>query len=76
MTEAEARVLLRDCAGGGGGGIEAWIAGRPWQAVPGGWMVTSELQSWRFTAEPIPEALRLTAWPPSGSPPTWEVLPR
>jgi hypothetical protein len=26
MTEAEARVLLRDC--GGFGGIEAWIAGQ------------------------------------------------
>jgi hypothetical protein len=26
MTEAEARVLLRDC--GGLGGLEVWIAGR------------------------------------------------
>jgi hypothetical protein len=38
MTEADARVMLRDC--GGFGGLEAWIAGRRWRAVPGGWNVT------------------------------------
>jgi hypothetical protein len=50
--------------------------GPPWEVAPGGWTVTSELQGWRFKVEPIPEALRLTAWPPSGSPAAWEVLPR
>jgi hypothetical protein len=30
--------MLRDC--GGFGGLEAWIAGRRWRAVPGGWNVT------------------------------------
>jgi hypothetical protein len=47
MTEAEARDLLRRCDGQGG--IEAWIAARRWQAVPGGWAVRSELEGWRFT---------------------------
>src|SRR3954468_19268748 len=37
MTEADARVLLRDC--GGFGGLEAWIAGRGWKAAPGGCVV-------------------------------------
>jgi hypothetical protein len=43
MTEAEARQMLRDC--GGFGGLEAWIAGRRWKAVPGGWVVTGGLHS-------------------------------
>jgi hypothetical protein len=51
LTEAEARVLLRDC--GGFGGLEAWIAGRRWKAAPGGWTVTGELQGWSFQLEPI-----------------------
>ena len=43
MTKTDARVLLRDC--GGFGGLEAWIAGRRWRAVPGDddpavWVVT------------------------------------
>jgi hypothetical protein len=38
LTEAEARVLLRDWPGVGG--LEAWLAGRRWRAVPGGWIVT------------------------------------
>ena len=74
MTEAEARVLLRDWPNVGG--LEAWIAGRRWKTVPGGWTATGELQGWRFKVEPISEALRLTAWPPSGSPVAWEVLLR
>jgi hypothetical protein len=43
-TEADARVLLRDC--GGFGGLEAWTAGQRWKAVPGGWTVSGELQGW------------------------------
>jgi hypothetical protein len=42
MTEADARVLLRDCDGVGG--LEAWIAGRCWKTAPGGWTVSGELQ--------------------------------
>jgi hypothetical protein len=42
MTEADARVLLRDC--GGFGGLEAWIAGRRWKTVPGGWSVSGKLR--------------------------------
>jgi hypothetical protein len=34
MTEADARVLLRDCDGLGG--LEARIAGRCWQPAPSG----------------------------------------
>jgi hypothetical protein len=74
MTEVDACVLLHNWTGVGG--LEAWIAGRRRQAVPGGWAVAGELQGWRFKVEVIPEALRLTAWPPSGSPAAWEVLPR
>lgn len=36
MTEAEARVLLRDC--GGFGGLEAWIASRRWNTAPVGFL--------------------------------------
>jgi hypothetical protein len=42
MTEADARVLLRDWPGVGG--LEAWIAGRRWKTAPGGWIVIGELQ--------------------------------
>jgi hypothetical protein len=38
MTEADARVLLRDCSGFGG--LEAWIASRRWKTAPSGWAVT------------------------------------
>ena len=52
MTEADARVLLRNC--GGFGGLEAWITGRRLRTVPGGRIVTGELQSWSFQLEPAP----------------------
>jgi hypothetical protein len=72
MTEAEARVLLRDC--GGVGGMEAWIAEQPWQAVPGGWMVTGEMQGWRFKIDVIAGGLRITAGEPDrGDPAVWIV---
>ena len=35
MEEAEARAALRAFVGVGH--VEPWIAGRPWQAAPGGW---------------------------------------
>jgi hypothetical protein len=34
MTEDEARTLLHDFDGVGG--LEAWLAGQPWQAAPDG----------------------------------------
>jgi hypothetical protein len=36
VPEAEARAALRAFAGVGD--VEPWIARRPWQAVPGGWL--------------------------------------
>src|SRR4051812_23560288 len=46
MTEADARVLLHNWPSVGG--LEAWIAGRRWKAVPGGWTVSGELEGWQF----------------------------
>ena len=72
MTEAAARVLLRDC--GGFGGLEAsWIAGRRWRAVPGGWIVTGELQGWQFWLGIIPAGLHISASAPGGDPAVWVV---
>jgi hypothetical protein len=59
MTEADARVLLRDC--GGFGGLEAWIAGRRWKVAPGGWTVTGELQGWHFQIDVAAGGLRISA---------------
>jgi hypothetical protein len=55
MTEAEARLLLRDCDEYGC--MEAWVAARRWKAMPGGWIVTSELQGWQFRVEVIASAM-------------------
>ena len=52
LTEAEARAALR--AFDGIGDIEPWIAGRPWQAAPGGWTVAGDLQGWRYRVEDVP----------------------
>jgi hypothetical protein len=71
MTEAEARVLLRDCSGFGG--LEAWIAGRRWKAVPGGWTVTGELQGWQFRLDVIPAGFRISASVSGGDPAVWVV---
>jgi hypothetical protein len=64
MTETDARDLLRDWPGVGG--LEAWIAGRRWRAVPGGWTVTGELQGWHFRIDVIPVGLRISASAPGG----------
>jgi hypothetical protein len=48
MTEDEARAALRAFVGIGD--LEPWIAWRPWQAGPGGWPVSGELQGWRLPA--------------------------
>ncbi len=59
MTEAEARAAL--AAFDGVGGLERWIAGRPWQAIPAGWTVPGELQGWRLRVEPAPGGVRVVA---------------
>ncbi len=46
MTEGEARAALRRF--NGIGGLERWIAERPWQAAQGAWTVSGELESWTF----------------------------
>lgn len=76
MTEAEAGGLLRNCDWPSDKELEVWVADQLWHAAPGGWTVIGEQQGWYFQIKVIPEALRLTAWPPSGLPETWEVLPR
>jgi hypothetical protein len=59
--------LLRDCDGFGD--LEAWVAGRRWRAVPGGWTVTGELQGWQFRIDVIPAGLRISASAPGGGDP-------
>jgi hypothetical protein len=72
MTEAEARLLLRDWPGVGG--LEAWIASRRWQATPDGWIVTGELQGWQFRIDVVAGGLRITASAPGGGDPAvWVV---
>jgi hypothetical protein len=71
MTEADVRVLLRDCDGVGG--IEAWIAGRHWKAAPDGWTVSDELQGWQFQVDVVAAGLRITASASGGAPAVWVV---
>ena len=72
MTEAEARDALRTFEGMGD--VEPWIAGRPWQTVPGGWAVAGELQGWHFRLEIVPGGLRVSAAAgEEGKPAVWIV---
>ena len=57
VTEAEARIALRDFVAVAG--VERWIAGQPWEAVPGGWRVPAELHGWRFWVEPVTDGVRV-----------------
>jgi hypothetical protein len=66
VTEAEARAALR--AFDGIGDIEPWIAGRPWQAAPGGWTVAGELQGWRYRLEVMAGGVRVIASAGGGCP--------
>jgi hypothetical protein len=66
MTEAEARAAL--AAYDAIGGIEPWIAARPWQATPDGWTVAGELQGWRFRLAPIAGGVRVSAFMGKGEP--------
>jgi hypothetical protein len=73
MTEADARVLLHNWPGVGG--LEAWIAGRRWKAVPGGWTVSGELEGWQFRVGVIAGGLRISASAPGdGDPAVWVVM--
>ena len=72
MTEADARILLRDWPGVGG--LEAWIAGRRWKTMPGGWTVTGELQGWQFRINVVEGGLQVSASAPGGGDPAvWIV---
>jgi hypothetical protein len=73
MTEAEARAAL--AAYDAIGGIEPWIAARPWQVTPGGWAVAGELQGWRFRLEAVPGGVRVIAMG-KGEPAAWTVPAR
>jgi hypothetical protein len=75
VMEAEVRAALRAFVGVGVGvgNVEPWIAGRPWQAVPGGWTVAGELQGWRFRLEVVPGGLRVFASAGGGEPAVWFV---
>jgi hypothetical protein len=53
--------------------LKAWIAGRRWKAVPGGWTVTGELQGWQFRLDIITGGLQITASAPGGAPAVWIV---
>ena len=59
VTEAEASAALHAFVGAGN--VEPRIAGRPWQAAPGGWTVAGELQGWRFRLEPTSGGVRVVA---------------
>ena len=70
--EAAARAALRAFVGFGE--VEAWVAGRPWKAVAGGWTVAGELQGWRYRVEPAPGRVRVFASPGGSEPAVWFVL--
>ncbi len=75
MTEAQVRAAL--AAFDGIGGLERWIAEqRPWEAAPGGWMVSGNFQGWRFQVEPVPDGVRVTASANGGEPAVWFVPKR
>jgi hypothetical protein len=57
VTEAEARAALRDFVAVAG--VERWISGQPWEAVPGGWRVPADLHGWRFWLEPVTDGVRV-----------------
>jgi hypothetical protein len=54
--------------------LEAWIAAQRWQAAPGGWIVTGELQGWQFRIDVILAGLCVSASAPGGGDPAvWVV---
>ena len=41
--------------------VERWIAERPWEAVPGGWLVLEQFAGWRFRLKTRPDGLCVPA---------------
>lgn len=56
-------------------GLEAWIAKRPWLAVPRGWVVPEPRQGWRFRAQIVPGGIRVGAFE-GGAEPAVRIVPR
>jgi len=73
VTEAEARAALRAFVSIGD--VERWIAGRRWQAVPGGWTVAGELQGWRSRLEVVPGGVNVIAFTAGGGEPAAWFVP-
>ncbi len=72
MTEAEARAVL--AAFDAVGGLERWIAERPWEAAQDGWVVRHPLRGWTFmVASAGTGEVRITAHMTGGSPTVWFV---
>ena len=74
MTEDEARAAL--AAFVAVGELEHWIAGQPWLAVPGGWVVPEPFQGLRFRVELVAGGVRVTAFMDNGEPAAWVVPAR
>ena len=71
MTEAETRAVL--AAFVAVGELEHWIAGQPWLAAPGGWVVPEPFEGLRFRVEPVAGGVRVTAFMDKGEPAAWVV---
>ncbi len=75
MTEVEARSLLR--ANARYGGLESWIADRPWQPTVAGWTLPADTAGWCFRLMRIPGGLRISSVSPhGGTPEVWHILAR
>jgi len=74
VTEAEARAAL--AAFDAIGEAEQWIAEQWWEAIPGGWRVRGQLQSWRFLLEPVPGGVRVFMRALGEAPADWVVPAR
>jgi hypothetical protein len=59
VTEAEARTVLH--ARSGIAVFERWMADQPWRKVTGDWLVSGELQGWRFRLAEISGGLQVSA---------------
>jgi hypothetical protein len=74
VTEAEARAALRDFVAVAG--VERWIAGQPWEAVPGGWRVPADFDGWRFWLEHVTDGVRVIMSVREGERADWIVPAR
>ena len=71
VMEEETRAALRACVAVGG--LERWIAERPWLAAPSGWVVPKPFQGLRFRVEPVASGVCVTAFVDKGEPAAWIV---